>query len=56
MWVDYLGGGEGKGYVGPLSNYLGGAAPPPPWPPLPQPMSPILHYNIASLKLFSPPA
>ena len=31
MWVDYWGGGGGKGYVGPpLSNYWGGGA----WPPL----------------------
>ena len=31
------GGGGGKGYVGPLSNYLGGP-PHPPAPPLPTPM------------------
>ena len=36
--MDYWGGGGGgKGYVGPLSNYWGGAAPPP--PPIPTPMS-----------------
>ena len=40
-----LGGGGGggwgwgaKGMLSPLSNYWGGAAPPPPGPPLPTPM------------------
>ena len=43
------GGGGGKGYVGPLSNYWGGLAPPTPLapPPLPSPM------DMASHKLYT---
>ena len=50
VWI-ILGGGGGKGYVGPLSNYWGPATPPPPPPPghpLPTLMCPLLNYTIAS--------
>ena len=45
MWVDYWGGG-GVAKVGPLSNYWGGAAPPPPAGPQPSSYAYVFSWTM----------